>query len=141
MRSSSSLSRHQPLRTYKRRYLVCFTFAFNSIANAMIWISFAPIQIPASQYFGVSQNAIDFFSLSFMIAYVPGSLLCAVMFKRYYLRRSFIFSSGLQLVGALLRWMATLHFVTANSYCRSLPFIIAMVGQSLAALAQPFYTN
>lgn len=131
-----------------------------SIANAMMWISFAPIQSRASElrilyilltlhihslyisrYFNVSQSQIDFFSLSFMIAYVPGSIICGLMFKKWYLRKSFIFSSGFQFIGSILRYIATLHFISTNSYWSHLPFIIAMIGQSMAALAQPFYTN
>ena len=76
-----------------------------------------------------------------MIAYVPGSLLCAWMFKRYYLRKSFIFSSFIQFIGAVFRYIATLHFVTNNSSSKYLSYILILFGQTLAAIVQPFYTN
>ena len=76
-----------------------------------------------------------------MIAYVPGSLLCAWMFKKYYLRKSFIFSSFIQLIGAVLRYIATLHFMTSNSWTKYLSYIVVLIGQSMAAMVQPFYTN
>eukprot|EP01084_Bolivina_argentea_P109090 194979_1 len=131
----------QELKTYKRRYLVCIIFAFNSIANAMVWITFAPIQTTAAEYFNVSQSAVNLFSMSFMIAYVPGSLMCAWMFNKYYLRKSFIFCSGFQTIGTILRYIATLHFITSNSFSKYLSYIIVLIGQTMVALCQPYYTN
>ena len=76
-----------------------------------------------------------------MILYVPGSILCAYMFKKYYLRKSFLFSSGFQAFGSILRYLSTVSFIQNNSFSKYLPYILLLFGQSMTALVQPFYTN
>eukprot|EP01083_Nonionella_stella_P013459 37880_1 len=141
MNESPQTHETHELKTYKRRYLVCFAFAFNSIVNAMIWITFAPIQSKSATFFDVSQGAINLYSMTFMICYVPGSIVCALMFKKYYLRKSFIFSSGGQLLGTILRFIATLDCIRLHSSATYLSYSMVLIGQTLAALCQPFYTN
>ncbi len=121
------------LKTYKRRYLVCLAFAVNNMASAITWITFAPIQSRSAEfhslpllrgvtplthihnarapkkinsYFHTNQEAINMLSTVFMIFYIPGSLLCGWMFKKWGLRYSFIFSSLIQTIGCLIRWGA-----------------------------------
>ena len=74
---------HTDIKVYKRRFLVCIAFGINSIMNQMLWITFAPIQSKAAEYYNVSQNAINIYSLVFMICYVPGTIICANMFKSF----------------------------------------------------------
>eukprot|EP01083_Nonionella_stella_P047867 128137_1 len=130
----SSLQTHQePVRVYKRRFIVCMAFALNSMANGMIWVTFAPIQASASEYFEQSKALINLFSLIFMISYVPGSILCTYMFKKYGLRKSYLFSSALQVIGCVIRWIGTISSVKS--------FALVLIGQTLPSISQPFFLN
>ena len=126
------------IKVYKRRFLVCIAFGINSIINQMLWITFAPIQSKASEYYGVSQNAINIYSLIFMICYVPGTIFCATMFKSLGLRKSFCIATFLQLIGAGLRYLGTLSII-GNENDES--YVVVLIGQTLAAIVQPFFTN
>ena len=45
---SLSLLKRGEIKTYKIRYLVCIAFGVNSLLNAIMWISFAPVQSRAA---------------------------------------------------------------------------------------------
>ena len=87
------------------------------------------------------------FSFVYLILYVPGTLLCSFMFKKYGLRKSFIFSSLLQFFGSILRYISLNSTILSklnldnNNTNHHIPYIIAIIGTCFAGLIQPFYTN
>ena len=127
------------IKLYKRRYLVCIAFGLNSIMNQVIWITFAPIQSRAADFYNVTQNEINIYSLVFMICYIPGSLLCANMFKSFGLRKSFLFITTIQTIGAGLRYLGSISSIISNDKHDS--YMVVLGGQILVALIQPFFTN
>ena len=85
-------------------------------------------------------------SISFQILYIPGTLLCAYMFKRCGLRKSFLFASLMQFVGSILRYISVnkiilSHVTIITNKLSIFPFCICLIGSCMAGLVQPFYTN
>eukprot|EP01084_Bolivina_argentea_P189172 325401_1 len=118
-------------KVYKTRFLICFAYILNTVVNAWIWIGFAPIQARSVIYFNVSEQAINWFSIIFMLTYIPASLLCAYTFQYYGLRISFIFASSFEIFGSIIRFIGSIIH----------SFGLVFFGQFLCSLSQPYFTN
>lgn len=120
--------------TTRDRYLVLASFALSNAANAFLWISFSPIFANVSTFWGVSAAVVNWFSLSFLILYLPGALIASVVTERWGLRSAIVLGAAGNALGAWIRY--------AGAALRSpVGFGIAIVGQCVAALAQPVFTN
>jgi MFS family permease len=64
-------------RVYRYRWVVLAVFMLVNIPMAMLWITYAPINNLASEYYGVSSLAIGLLAMSFMIVFIPLSLPAA----------------------------------------------------------------
>jgi hypothetical protein len=130
--SSDSL----PTLEYKkapRRWLVIFAFAISNALNAYLWISFAPISNIAASRFNVSVNSINWLSLSYMLLYAPGAVLSIFITERFGMKILLLTAASANCLAAIIRWLGV--------YGGSSGFFIIMLGQCLAALAQPAYIN
>jgi FLVCR family MFS transporter 7 len=112
------------------------TFALANLSNAVLWVTFAPISSLTEEFFNVSQTAVNAFSVSYLALYIPGSLAALVVysFRKNGLWTGVVLGSAATAIGAMMRYLATLseeHPV----------YGLALAGQCLAALAQPFLTN
>ena len=59
---------------YGYRWVVLAVFVFINITIQILWITFASITLPASQYYQVSDLQIGLLAMIFMIVYIPLSL-------------------------------------------------------------------
>jgi hypothetical protein len=59
-------------------------FSLANISKSMLWVTFAPIASLAEIYYGVSDTGVNAFSVSYLAAYIPGSVaaLAVSSFKR-----------------------------------------------------------
>lgn len=120
--------------TTPARWLMLLAYAFGTIANAVLWITFAPVSTLAGQYYGVSTNSINMLSLVFMIGYLPGSLLAGYVFNRWGLQAGMRVGVCFNAAGAALRYLSS----DTDTQARTGGFIIVLLGQCLGALGQPF---
>ena len=113
------------------RWIVLAAFSIANMTNALLWVSFAPIVPLAESYYGVSDTFINLFSVSYLVAYIPGSVAALVVysFRQDGLRIGIVASSFVSAVGAFVRYFASAHYG------------ISLFGQCLAAISQPFLTN
>lgn len=75
--------------------------------NGFFWISFAPIESPVAKAFGTDAGAVDLLSTSFMILFLPGSVLSLYLLRsRWALRGNLLVSALLMAVGGVLRFAA-----------------------------------
>lgn len=118
------------------RWLVLLLFSLNNASNAFLWISFSPIVVTTAQGFQVSQAAVNWLSLVFLVLFFPGTLLTSFAIDRYGTRWTLIIASCLNCLGAWLRYIGLV-----SNLSHSGGFAIALVGQSLASMAQPTFTN
>ncbi len=61
-------------RVYASRWLVLAVHMFVNMTIQILWISYAPITTQSSLFYGVSELRIGFFSMVFMLAFIPLSI-------------------------------------------------------------------
>jgi FLVCR family MFS transporter 7 len=98
--------------------------------------TFAPIASLTEAYFGISITAVNFFSVAYLAAYVPGSLISLYIYsnKKNGLRTGIVLATFASAVGAFLRYFSSC-LPTTPSYG------LALTGQCLAAIASPLIQN
>jgi hypothetical protein len=119
-----------------RRWLVLLAFSLSNALNAYLWISLAPVANVAAARFSVPIASVDWFSLSFMVLFAPGAVLSIVWTEVFGLRSLLLCAAAANFASALVRWLS----VFAPS-AGGLAFGIALLGQSISALAQPAFIN
>lgn len=116
-------------RVYGYRWVVLAVFMLANLAIQILWISYAPITTSAAAYFGVSESTVGWFSMVFMVAFVPLSLPTAWFIDTRGLRSAVGLGVTLMAVFGVLRGFAGDDFTLA---------FLATVG---IAVAQPFLLN
>ncbi|XP_028391579.1 solute carrier family 49 member A3-like [Dendronephthya gigantea] len=118
-------------RTYKKRWYMLAVLTLINFSNGMLWITYAPIDDKSAEYYGVSAFKINWLSLVFPIAALPFAMVSAWFIDTYGLRKGILLAAFLNGLGSCLRVLGTIrHLSDANR------FAIALIGQSLAAIAQ-----
>lgn len=124
---------------YQQRWGVLLAFALSSAMNAFLWICFSPISVLVTSTdvggFGISALQVNMLSLVFMVFYFPGAFISLYVTERYGLRAALILAATLDTVGAFIRYFGTFAGTHAGVYAT------VMVGQCIAALAQPIFIN
>lgn len=128
--------------TYIYRWVILVIFCLANMSNGMIWVTFSPISDIASNYFhgGAfgSATAINMLGSVFLIFYIPGTILASVSMKRYKLRKTVIIGSLFTVMAALMRYIATLCYSSADI---ATVYSLMLFGQILAAIGQPLLLN
>lgn len=119
-------------KTYKRRWAMLLVFSLASACNAILWITFSPIASLTHEFYNVSESWVNGLSIVFLAAYVPASLASNVIFHRYGDRVGLSVGAVLNVFSALVRFLSTL----SNG-----SFEVLFLGQTMGAIAQPFFTN
>ena len=120
----------------RRRWVVLAAFSFANFSNSMLWVTFAPIASLTEAYFGISITAVNFFSVAYLAAYVPGSLISLYIYsnKKNGLRTGIVLATLVSAVGAFLRYFSSVLPATPS-------YGLALTGQCLAAIASPLIQN
>jgi sugar porter (SP) family MFS transporter len=140
LKSAQTLPSTGNYRIYFSRWQMLAIFALQSITNASLWISFAPIAEPESTlYFGVDSTAINMLSIVFMLLYLPGSALASYISSKYGLRAVLVSAGCANLLSGLVRYLSC--FLPATSGTVRPRYAVLLVGQCIGAMAQPFITN
>lgn len=111
------------------RWVVLAAFMLVNLVIQVLWISYAPITADAARFYGVSELAIGFLAMVFMIVYVPISIPVAWLIDRWGFHKAVGFGAVLFSVFAWLRALA------GSSY------VLALAGTIGLAVAQPFFLN
>jgi MFS family permease len=116
-------------RVYPYRWAVLASFMLVNLVMQALWIDFSPIMRDAAAYYGVSEMAIGFLSMLFMIIFLPLSIPASWAIDRFGFRKA----TGL---GAIL--MAVFAIVRAAA---GPSYALALVGTAGLAIAQPLLLN
>lgn len=116
-------------RLYPYRWVVLAAFMFINLTIQMLWISYAPITGQAAEFYGVSDRAIGFLSMAFMIAYLPLSIPVSWGIDTYGFRLTVSIGAVLMGIFGLLRGL------TGDNYT------IVLISTIGIAVAQPFLMN
>lgn len=120
-------------RLYRRRWYMLLVLFVLNVSNAMLWLSFAPVADYTASYYGESVNAINWLSIVFLLCYLLFGLVAVWILDVLGLRTGILLGAWLNAIGAGVRILSGLDFVLPN-----IKFIVVMIGQTSASLAQPF---
>uniref|UniRef100_A0A0N4ZCM3 MFS domain-containing protein n=1 Tax=Parastrongyloides trichosuri TaxID=131310 RepID=A0A0N4ZCM3_PARTI len=137
MSSAVSCSNHKShtviYRTYWQRWLILSAVIMTNFSNAMTWISYASITYPTNTFYG-NDNAALFLNSIFLVVSIPIGFLSIYMMDKWGIKTSAIIGGTINLIGNALRLISTSDIISD----KDTRFIIVLVGQSLASIAQPF---
>lgn len=111
------------------RWVVLAVSVLVNITIQLQWIALSPISTTAAAFYGVSTTLIGYFSISFMVVFIPLSIPAAWLVDRRGIRFAVGLGSVMVAVGGLVRWLA------GPSYGW------AMAGTLVVAAAQPLLFN
>ncbi|KAL5015889.1 hypothetical protein ScPMuIL_005478 [Solemya velum] len=129
----SSGYKRKEYKTYKRRWFVLAIVVILNMSNSMIWLTFAPVADLMTTFYGIDAFSVNLLSLVYLIASVPCGFIASWLLDTLGLRVSLLLSAWLNCTGALLRNISALDSIPQDA-----KFPLVMLGQSLAACAQPF---
>lgn len=133
----------EELTVYKSRIVVCALFCMACFANQVMWVTYVPISNLAEEYLDASTVMINWLSIVWLVTYLPGTLIQAMILDRYDLRTAVVFGATMTVLGALLRVLgASLRFVGgAWAIDQGWQYALQFLGQFIASLAQPIFLN
>jgi MFS family permease len=111
------------------RWVVLAVSVLVNITIQLQWIAMSPVSITAAAFYGVSTTLVGYFSISFMVVFIPLSIPAAWLVDRRGIRFAVGLGSVMVAVGGTVRWLA------GTSYGW------AMVGTLVVAAAQPLLFN
>lgn len=117
----------EPADEGRSRWLVIVAYGLLAAATQALLVNYAPVTHDAARHFGVSVAAIGWLSQVFPLIYVLLAIPVGLVLDRFF-RPSLVIGAVLTVAGAFLR-------LVADNYSW------ALIGQSVAALGQPFVLN
>lgn len=129
-------------RLSPRRWLLILLFGLSSLLSAFIWISLAPVYVLAQDVYAATSQQINWVSLTFLVGYLPASLLSMILMERFGLRFNLLAGFALDCLCAGIKW-SSLFMVNESSSAdeRQKAYGVLLFGQCLGALAQPMLLN
>lgn len=109
------------------RWRLITAFALVGAATQLVWLTYAPVTTVAAAHFGVSESAVGWLANMFPLLYVVLAVPAGILLDRWF-RPALIAGAVLTAIGADLR---LLHD----------GFAVALVGQTVVAVAQPLVLN
>jgi MFS family permease len=119
----------EEIEVFSYRWVVLFLFFLINVVIQILWITFAPVNSIAQNYYGVGKLEIDLLSLTFMVVYIPVTLLASWLIDKF----DFKIGAG---IGALI--MGIFGFLRALA---GPDFVLLLIFQTGVAVAQPFILN
>lgn len=118
----------QSYKVYSYRWVVLGVFVFVNLTIQMLWISYSPITGPAAQYYGVSDLYIGWFSMIFMLAFIPFSIPASWGIDTFGFRKAVGLGVILMGIFGVVRGLAgqnyTLAFAATIGIAISQPFLL-----------------
>ncbi|TKX24197.1 MFS transporter-like protein 58 [Elsinoe australis] len=118
-------------RVYKRRFFGLIQLILLNIAVSWAWLSFSAVSTTSSEFFQVSESAINWLSTGFLFAFLIASPATLYVLNKYPPKIAIVTSSVLVLVGNWLRYAGARAGPRGN-------FPLVIFGQVIIGLAQPF---
>lgn len=115
-------------KRYKRRWAMLLIFSAYSMSNAFMWLQFSIISNIFTRFYRTDSQAIDWFSMIYLVSYIPLILPVTWLLDKRGLREIVLIGSAFNSIGA---WVKT-GGVHQNLYA------MAFLGQFLCAVASVF---
>lgn len=127
-----------PYVTYRKRWAVLCAFALLNCSNALLWVTFSTISDVAQTYFRCTATKVNTLATIFLVLYPLGTILEVIFFKAFGLRQTLLLGGILTTVGAALRLAIATNKAVVSA---DVLYGVTLLGQALAALAQPMFVN
>jgi sugar phosphate permease len=125
-------------QVYTYRWVVLALFVFSGVANAMVYLTWAPITDKAQTYWNdINITAVNLLSVIFQICYVPGTFLALRFAERHSLRGLLLRGGFLTSIGCVFRVFGTLLIDSSSGGS----YALVLFGTFFVGLSQPFYLN
>ncbi|KAF9977653.1 hypothetical protein BGZ73_005369 [Actinomortierella ambigua] len=124
---------------YKRRFVGLFAIVLLNLATGMVWLTYSSVTDAAKGFLYCDNTIITVTSILYFVAYLFVGPVSGGMFEKYGLKKSLLFGALIQVIGALVRYLA--KFIEASEGNNSGRLAMTFVGQLIAAAAQPFFLN
>ncbi|KAF8977350.1 hypothetical protein BGZ46_007464 [Entomortierella lignicola] len=121
--------------TYKSRYIGLFAIVLLNISTGFVWLTYSAVPDQAQAYLNSNSTVVNLTSILYFIAYLIMGPVAGWMFEKKGIKNSLLFGAGIQVVGALLRYIG--NFVHTDGGRLAL----TLIGQIIGAAAQPFFLN
>lgn len=133
----------QQYKVYPFRWWILVMFSSLVMANALLWVTFAPISDITQHYFHScsfcnTSTGVNFLANIFLILYLPGTILSVYLTRFAKPQKALFVAAILTCIGALIRTIAT---SIENSLDDQTKYALILLGQSFGALAQPILLN
>ncbi len=116
-------------KTYRYRWVVLAVFMFVNLMMQLLWISYAPVNGTAANFYGVDDKKIGLLAMSFMYVYVILSIVESWAIDKFGFRKMVSLGAGLMGVFGILRGLAGANYT------------LALVSTIFIAIGQPFLMN
>lgn len=113
-------------KSYKKRFIILLIFSLYSLSNAFQWIEYSIVATVIAPYYNVSNIAINYTSMIYMILYIPCILPATWLLSKKGLRFCVCLGAFGTCLGAFIKCFST-------SPDR---FWLLMIGQSIVAASQ-----
>ncbi|KAG0274371.1 hypothetical protein BGZ95_009858 [Linnemannia exigua] len=132
---------HHPIvyRTYKARYFGLFAVVLLNIATTFVWLTYSSVPEAAASYLNCSSFLVSVTSILYFFAFIVMAPVSGWMFEKRGIKKSLLFGAGIQVLGAWLRYFG--HFVESTPENNTGRLVLTLLGQVIAAGAQPFFMN
>ncbi|OCF33542.1 hypothetical protein I316_04614 [Kwoniella heveanensis BCC8398] len=121
----------QMTRVYKRRWFGLIHLSLLNIIVSWCWLTFAAVSTTSSEFFGVSDSAINWLSTGVLFAFVVASPVALHVLHKG-VKLGMLVAAALLLVGSWLRYAGTRAHGTGPR------FGLVVFGQVIIGFSQPF---
>lgn len=111
------------------RWIVLVLFSVFSCSNAIQWVTFASVASSVKDFFKLTTYELNMLSMVYMIVFVVGAFFTCTTFERWGVRKGVLIGSGLNALGAVLKFAPGLQYPCYASM---------IVPQTLNSFAQLF---
>jgi len=115
-----------------KRWRMVAIFSAGNACNAVLWITFAPIQDFVESFYNVDAMHVSLLSIAFMVLYIPAAIIVAIIFERWGFRIGIIFGAVLNAVCSWIRYFGAIGTISYN---------LILIGTIFGAVAQPIFTS
>jgi FLVCR family MFS transporter 7 len=116
-------------KVFKSRWTTLALLIPIIVASELFWLTFAPIESAAKEFYNTSTFNISLFSLSYMLMYIIFTMPASFVIERFGYKTSVVIGAALTVVFGAARYF----------FAES--FIIVLISQFLLAAGQPFLVN
>ncbi|CAO3574074.1 unnamed protein product [Mortierella alpina] len=126
-------------RTYRRRYIGLIAIILLNLATGFVWLTFTAVASVSEEYLHSSKIVVTMTSIVYFVAYIIMAPVSGWMFETKGIQPSLSLGGILQTLGCLLRLFA--FYIPSTPSHPIGRIILTLVGQAIAAAAQPFFLN